>query len=148
MRERVFLWKQSTSQEIKNKAFRHCFSMFKTSPINVFAGWHWSGVRLLFVVPFREMIGHVYQFLSHPGKPSLEFMVICTEVKRTRLCLTSSQLSQRTWQNKLKSQEKNILGFEISSRVSSQVWALLLARWFPGFIGHGFHKTKMQLIIG
>lgn len=119
MRERVFLWKQSTFQEIKNKAFRHCFSTFKTSPISVFAGWHWSGVRLLFVVPFREMIGHVYQFLSHPGKPSLEFMVICTEVKRTRLCLTSSQLSQRTWQNKLKSQEK--ISWDLKSAQGFQV---------------------------
>lgn len=144
----MFLWKQSTFQEIKNKAFRHCFSVSKTSPINVFAGWNWSGFRLLFVALFCEMIGRVYQFLSHPRKPSLEFKVICTEVKRTRLCLTGRQLSQRTWQNRLKSQEKNTLGFEINSRISSQVWALLLARWFPGFIGHSFHKTKMQLVLG
>lgn len=102
----MFLWKQSTFQEIKNKAFRHCFSISKTSPINVFAGCHWSGFRLLFVVPFREMIGRVYQFLSHPRKPSLEFTVIHTEVKRTRLCLTGCQLSQQTWQNRSKSQEK------------------------------------------
>lgn len=144
----MFLWKQSTFQEIKNKAFRHCFSISKTSPINVFAGYHWSGFRLLFVVPFREMIGRVDQFLSYSRKPSLEFTVIHTEVKRTRLCLTGRQLSQRTWQNRPKSQEKNPFGFEINSRTSSQVWALLLARWFPGFVGHSFHKTKMQLVIG
>lgn len=110
MKERMFFWKRSRFQQIKNKAFRHCFSVCPkpTSSMCLQRGISGLDLGLLCVVLLLKSISRVYQFFSHLRKQSLEFTMIHVEDKRTKLWLTDRQPSQCSWQNRLKSQRKRI----------------------------------------